>query len=166
MAKLSMQIKAKDMSSGKTVTTSLANVNPEASDSDKLQTAIAMNALTSNLYSSTDLIKTINLDTETEAGKQTPTLTVALDTLSISTHLNNDGSTYRTALTYNGDGELFFGGWSVEAPGFFVTKSLYEGATYLKFARVQDTPVPCTFKVLATETATYKAAEITVTITA
>ncbi len=172
MAKLSMQLKAKDQT-GKSVSTTFTNVNPEAPDNDKLQVAMAMNSLTANTYSSTDLIKTINLDTETDAGKQTPTFSLAKTTFTqaevnalVSQNIttNSDGQFWIGKVNATNDnpnagyGSILFGITQSETPNIKISPNVKNG--------YEQTAFIGTFAVGVFETDTYQSAEVTVTITA
>lgn len=111
MAKYSAQLKATN-NQGRTVTTSITNVNPEATAETILSFTQMLNSLTVNTYDSTDYIVTTNLDTEEpDIGKIEPTLTLAQGegrnglTAAFLTNAAAGDRRYG-AVTYNGDGTL------------------------------------------------------------
>lgn len=113
MAKYSAQLKATS-NQGKTVTTNISNVNPEAEPLTIKQFAQQLNTLTVNTYDSTDYIITTNLDTETPpipTPKTEPTLTVTPEehtaTVSWANSSTDSGSGRYYTISYNGDGQLY-----------------------------------------------------------
>jgi len=112
VAKYSAQLKATN-NQGRTVTTSITNVNPEATSETILSFTQMLNSLTVNTYDSTDYIVTTNLDTEEpDIGKTEPTLTLTQpgegrNGLTAAFLANAEtGDRRYGAVTYNGDGTL------------------------------------------------------------
>ena len=79
----------------------LGYVNPEATNAQLKQMAIAYNALSTKTYQGGEkIVRTDINDPEPSTGKQEPTLTAVAGT--------NSTSARTVTITYNGDGELFF----------------------------------------------------------
>lgn len=106
MAKYSAQLKAKS-AAGKSITTTISNVNPETNASYIKQFAQKLNGLTTNTYEESNYIITSNLDTEdppiTPTDKRpTPTITFS----NVPTLAQAKNGTYM-GITYTGDGQLY-----------------------------------------------------------
>lgn len=82
--------------SGKSKTKTISDVDPNATSAQYKQLAQGFVGLTTNTYGRTDLVKTINIDTE-EALRPTPTLTTGDFTKSGS-------NIYYASIQYSGDG--------------------------------------------------------------
>lgn len=98
MAKYSAQLKATS-SQGRTVTTSISNVNPEVPTQTIKLFAQRLNQLTTNTYNETEYIVTTNLDTDTRTDT-TMTLTNAEFFTGITS------SSKFSTFTTNSDGEV------------------------------------------------------------
>lgn len=61
-----IKLYAKEASTGKTTTTTINNVNPEATAANMRDFARQLNAFTTNTYEKSDLVETTNLDTTKE----------------------------------------------------------------------------------------------------
>lgn len=168
MAKTSLIITSTDQF-GKGLQKTVTDVNPDATSAQLVTFATKLNALTTNSYVRTDRVDKTNCDTEA-SGKQTPTFTLDKYTASASSIQN--GNAY-FKITYSGDGQIYFGDINVDAQGlatgcdYNFSPFSYSDPTlsFWLLPHSGSTVVPFTFKLMATETATYKAAEITVTIT-
>lgn len=64
MAKTDLKLYSKAQGSEKKITTSLPYINPSADSTTLKQFAVKLNNLTTNVYSETDRVQTINVDTE------------------------------------------------------------------------------------------------------
>lgn len=64
MAKTDLKLYSKAQGSEKKITTSLPYTNPTADSTTLKQFAVKLNNLTTNIYSETDRVQTINVDTE------------------------------------------------------------------------------------------------------
>lgn len=101
MAKYSAQLKAIS-TQGKTVTTSISNINPEATAETILEFTNKLNALTNNTYDTTDYIVTTNLDTD-EDTRTTTTFSMTSENTFL-TGLSSSGKS--TEFTTNSDGVI------------------------------------------------------------
>ena len=102
MPKTDLKLKTINANSGAKINTTITYVNGSASSGTLKQYAQLLNGLTNNIYSETDRIQTINVDTEevpVPAFKQIPNLTIGTPYVSSSTELN-------VPYTYDGDGTL------------------------------------------------------------
>lgn len=106
MPKLSFQLKATAAGTGKSVTTTVTNLNPEASKPVIKEFARRLNLLTTNTYEETDYIERTNLDTDVDT-RPVPTLSVA--NVPSLADINNNSGAARSVLniTYNGDGVTY-----------------------------------------------------------
>lgn len=104
MSKLSFQLKATAAGTGKSVTTTVTNLNPEAGKPVIKEFAQKLNQLTTNAYVETDYIERTNLDTE-EDTRTVPTLMVA--NVPSLANINNNSSTSLLSVTYTGDGTTY-----------------------------------------------------------
>lgn len=165
-----LTLKATD-SSDKTVTTTISNVNPESTNTELLTTAQMLNALTRNVYESTDKVETTNLDTASE--KLNPTFSLSTTTLSRAAMSGTGTKTSDfISVTYNGDGNVYFDDATLLEwkNGLNITELSYtvEGVRRFKVSLWQgvDYTFPIELKVYTTETDNYTAAQVTITITA
>lgn len=102
MPKTDLKIKSINANSGAKINTTVSYVNGSASSGALKTYAQLLNGLTNNIYSETDRIQTINVDTEAvpiPASKQIPTLSIGTPTVTSSTELN-------VPYSYDGDGTL------------------------------------------------------------
>lgn len=156
MATTNITITSSDTNNN-SVQKTITGINPDATSAQLVSTAQKIVALTDNTYVKTDRVDKTNCDTEA-SGKQTPTLTLSQSTVTLT------GSNVYTTIpiTYDGDGQLYAGDWSAEisgcAIGFF-----YQNDTWNVQAQAIPAAVPGTVKIMATETANYKAVSTTLT---
>ena len=97
----STDLKIKSTYGGKSQTLTVSDANTQASDAVLLQFGQKIIDLTDNVYGSTDKVTTLNLDTETSASKQIPTLT--LNPTSISAASLQTATYVDISYTYSGD---------------------------------------------------------------
>lgn len=104
MSDYSLQIKTTS-NQGKSRTTTLSNVNPEATPATLIGFAQRLNLLTTNTYNQTDYVVKTTLDEETPPAppdeRQTPTIT--LDATPSAASINGSGGQHFD-FTYDGDG--------------------------------------------------------------
>lgn len=105
MSKLSFQLKATAAGTQKSVTTTVTNLNPEASKPTIKEFARRLNLLTTNTYVETDYIERTNLDTESDT-RTVPTLS-ADNIPSLADINSNSGTSNLRTITYNGDGVTY-----------------------------------------------------------
>lgn len=106
MSDYSLQIKTTS-NQGKSRTTTLSNVNPEATPATLIGFAQRLNLLTTNTYNQTDLVVKTTLDEETPPAppaddRQTPTIT--LENPNPSAAVINGSGGQHFDFTYDGDG--------------------------------------------------------------
>jgi len=157
-------------------TTNINYANPEATNSTLKALAQRLNQLTQNTYSQSDKVETTNLDFAPGGGIETPTLTLAATSetvASLKTKLNT-GATWAafpaTTITYDGDGQLsasltYDSTDSSKFLGVSIMHDSSRSTTSLIVAGKADYAFPCTITIRAAATDTYKAAEVTYTIT-
>lgn len=95
MPKTDIKLYSTDSETGAKITTSVAYVNPNASNNALKEFAQKLNALTDNVYSSTDRVETVNVDTEGSRKQfRDITITGAIKgaTAIISANIQIDGS--------------------------------------------------------------------------
>ena len=156
MAKTSLIITSTDQL-GKGLQKTVTDVNPDATSAQLVTFATKLNALTTNSYVRTDRVDKTNCDTEA-SGKQTPTLTLSQSTVT----LTGSNVYQEIPFTYDGDGQLYAGDWSAENPGCTIG-FFYANNTWNIQAQAVSAAVPCTVKIMATETANYKSVSTTLT---
>lgn len=88
MAKTNLQLKTLAQATGKSITTTLTYVNPNANSATLKTFGQKLNALTTNSYVETDRVQTINVDTE-----DTPKIPTTLQ-LTTNTATIEDGKVY------------------------------------------------------------------------
>lgn len=150
---------------GKSGTTNINYVNPEATNAELITAASMFNSLTTNTYNSTDRIETITCDTTPDPTRKTkPTFTIAKNVYSWATDKDQTG-TITIPITYSGDGNVYFGNDGDD--NFFlsiVDRSGLQG--YISTWKVTPT-LPQVLTLNASEGENYAEADpITVTITA
>lgn len=140
---------------GSTVTATINDVNPEATNTQLATLGTKFNALTSNTYQETNRITTVNCDTEPGGGgteKETPTLSATLpQTFSegyFEYQTNSDGNVYVRQEERTTD------------LAAFSTSSLDKRIYYNK----NDAGFPIEFYLGVTETDTYKGVEVKYTV--
>lgn len=101
-------LKITSTKSGDRITTTINDVNPEATNAQLAQLGTKFNALTSNTYEESNRVTTINVDTEPGGGaKPTPTLTLSQSSIAIgdvSAIGTSPAITPRISITTNSDG--------------------------------------------------------------
>lgn len=100
MPKTDLKLKTINANSGAKINTTITYVNGSASSGTLKQYAQLLNGLTNNIYSETDRIQTINVDTEevpVPAFKQVPTFTMGTPAYTDVCHI---------PFSYDGDGEV------------------------------------------------------------
>jgi len=165
-----LTLKATD-SSNKTVTTTISNVNPESTNTELMTTAQMLNALTRNVYDSTDKVETTNLDTATD--KTTRTFTVSAASKSYASDFSGtDWKEMANAVifTYSGDDNPIVPLDELKDAEFTVkirsTNNNNEFAAFFSHSAYTEPTLPVTFTFTVPETETYTAASVTFTITA
>lgn len=92
---------------GANVTSTISDINPEATNAQLAQLGTKFNALTTNLYKESNRITTVNVDTEPGGGtKPTPTLTLSQTSIAASQFTTGTPTTLCTVTT-NSDGNLY-----------------------------------------------------------
>lgn len=171
MAKTDMKLTTTD-TMGNTNTATIAYVNPNATSSQLVTLGRMITSLTSSVYNKTDRINTINCDTEGGGQKTQATITLEKTTdtktnvLGSAYSMDSKMLSYPIAVTYNGDGRLFFS-----------SSSNYIGVTYGEAGKMYLCSYATidvisnlitedvTITVRAEETDNYTAAEATFTVT-
>lgn len=106
MPKLSFQLKATAAGTGKSVTTTVTNLNPEAGKPVIKEFAQKLNQLTTNAYVETNYVESTNLDTDVDT-RTIPTLSIS-NVPSLADINNNSGYAKSVlTITYNGDGTTY-----------------------------------------------------------
>lgn len=83
MAERQLKLYAQTTDGGtKTTTTTISNVNPQATSATMKSFAQKLNAFTTNTYQKTDLVETTNVDTETVKLFPQPTINSTIGTIS------------------------------------------------------------------------------------
>ena len=149
---------------GKKLQKSFTDVNPEATGQSLKTFAQKVNGLTTATYNSTDMIDKYNLDTETPPNPPTePTLSLTKTDWNIATDKNFGDWGIQTPITYNGDGNVYVANQNnsiitayVASPNNTLTLFITQGG---------DGSTPITFKLMASATDNYKAAELEFTVT-
>lgn len=158
----------------KSGTTSVTYVNPNADDT-KLKTLSQMlNNLTMNTYVSTDKVETTDITNATS--KTVPVFTATKMTFSKASAgsgtytedgmIENGSWSVRTTVNYNGDGIIYAAPYA-NANSYF-TVGGRSGSTYTityTLGNVNSLNLPKTATIMTTETDTYQAATITITMT-
>lgn len=159
MPKLSFQLKATAAGTGKSVTTTVTNLNPEASKPVIKEFARRLNLLTTNTYEETDYIERTNLDTESDT-RTVPTLSVA--NIPSLADINSGSTSSLLDITYNGDGVTYvYRKSGCEKIAF----SLYSNTQLsIKKANTSVTATAGTFILGATGTDNYQPVEVEYTI--
>lgn len=165
MAKTDLKLYATD-TQGKSTTSSITYINPEATNSELLRLGRMINNLTTNTYSKTDRINTVNCDTEAGGGSITPTLTVNPASVSLAdlkSALSVGNMLYAVNVTYDGDAAPYGISYSTE-----LGCSAYNNGTIQLFsgsATIANIITAGTVTIRADATDTYKAVEATFTVT-
>jgi len=169
VAKVNLQIKTTDVND-KNQTTTISYANPNASDQVLKTFAQKIVALSTDMYRETNKIETTNLDTE--SSKTTATITLSSTSITkaaLKTALSSK-QPHTVSFTYSGDGVVYAYAKSNDISNFTAPNvSLSEGTWTLNlFNGVASNPncyVACEIVLFAPETANYKAATATFTIT-
>ena len=149
----------------------ISNVNPDATNAQLAQFGQKVTTLTDNTYGKTDRVITINCDTESGGGKQTPTLTLTQSSCTFAQLNTSNSAPVEIQLTTDSDGDIYikYNGASGMAP-IAISPTATQGTYYVSFYKATYSsndltakPQTITFGVM--ETNTYKAAEVTFSIT-
>lgn len=149
---------------GKSMQTTITNVNPEADSIHLKQMGQMINGLTNNTYGSTKRVDTSICDTESKPIQATATLSLTKTDWSIATDANFGDFGFKTAVTYNGDGDVYVqNAQGADFKGYVA----YDGNTLLMFVEQTEVtnPQTQTLKLKSTATDNYKAAEFQFTVT-
>lgn len=156
---------------GASVTTTISDVNPEATNAQLAQLGTMFNALTTNTYEESNRVTTVNVDTEPGGGaKQTPTLTLSKTSATraeIITDMNGGQATF--TMTTNSDGQYYLRSANQSGQtAYYVYSTLRTSGntTGVQFNIDNDARVPFTLIVGVTETDSYKGVEVEFNITA
>lgn len=152
MAERQLKLYAQTTDGGtKTTTTTISNVNPQATSATMKSFAQKLNAFTTNTYQKTDLVETTNVDTETV--KTVPTLSIP-DTIPVT-----DTDTIIVPVEYDGDGYL--GGYiNTQNTSNYQNRALYNSnETGIVKCSLSTSTLPQTYymQVFATETQNFYA---------
>lgn len=170
MAKVNLQIKTTD-ANDKNQTTTISYANPNASDQVLKTFAQKIVALSTDMYRGTDKVETTNLDTE--SSKTTATIGLAISSATVSElkaqFANNANKNY--SFTYNGDGTVYCYLKNTQSVNALIAKiyaannvlSLQSKATTFDGENAEI--MPQEIVLFAPETANYKAAQATFTVT-
>lgn len=170
MAKVNLQIKTTDVND-KNQTTTISYANPNASDQVLKTFAQKIVALSTDMYRGTDKVETTNLDTESSKSVATITLSsTSITTAALKTTLSSGAFAHSVAFTYSGDGTVYAYRKNTSPSNFiscFTTDSSGTLSLILTNAlSSQDSSyAACEIVVFAPETANYKAAQATFTVT-
>lgn len=170
MAKVNLQIKTTDVND-KNQTTTISYANPNASDQVLKTFAQKIVALSTDMYRETNKIETTNLDTE--SSKTIATIGLATSSATVAElkaqFANNGNKNY--AFTYNGDGTVYCYLTNTQNNNALLAK-IYSSNNVLSLQSKATTfdgenaDIPAQEIVLfAPETANYKAAQATFTVT-
>ena len=164
---------------GQTFQKTLTDINPDAGNTELKTFAQMLYAMTDNTYGKTDRVIKINCDTESGGGgKQTPTLTLSNTSCTVSQLKDSGvaaGDQYLAGaiITTNSDGALFVKQANLPAFQAVATSIITRpddvkvfSAYSVKDTNGQTQAVPQTVTIYQAESDTYKAAEVTFTITA
>ena len=148
----------------------ISNINPEASNEKLAALGQKLTAFTDNAYDRTDRVIKINCDTEGGGGaKQTPTLTLSKTSCTTAEISSAAAGLFLVTITTDSDGALYVKFDSSLALGDAACVSVLteNGNTYFLIRHIQDSlPAAQTIIIGQAESETYKAAEVTFTITA
>lgn len=152
----------------------ISNINPEASNEKLAELGQKLNAFTDNTYGKTDRVIKYNCDTESGGGaKQTPTLSLEKSSCSVAdiSAMIGNGDVWGTTITTNSDGAFYVKPDSsleyTNAAYVTVFHAPAMSATRFGIRAIQGAlPVAQTITIGVAESNTYKAAEVTFTITA
>ena len=153
MAERQLKLYAKP-TAGNTTTTTISNINPEATGTVMKSFAQQLNALTTNAYEKSDLVETYNLDTEEPPAPQSQKTQA---TITVPSTANKDAE---PAISYTSDytGNIFVG-CSDEDAMFAVLKTPTT-RLFMSGAKAGDI-----VQLMIPETENYTSAIATITIT-
>lgn len=170
MAKVNLQIKTTDVND-KNQTTTISYANPNASDQVLKTFAQKIVALSTDMYRETNKIETTNLDTE--SSKLTATIGLATSSVTVSELKTKfaTGANQNYAFTYNGDGTVYCYLKNTQNINALLAK-IYAGTNVLSLQAKATTFDSESYDIIAQEivlfapeTANYKAAQATFTVT-
>ena len=170
MAKVNLQIKTTDVND-KNQTTTISYANPNASDQVLKTFAQKIVALSTDMYRGTDKVETTNLDTESSKSVATIGLAISSATVTELKTQFAQGGNKNYAFTYNGDGTVYCYLKNQAANNALIAKiyatnnvlSLQSKATTFDGENAEI--MPQEIVLFAPETANYKAAQATFTVT-
>lgn len=105
--KYSIILYSKD-TSGKTLSKTISDINPEAQPSELKAMAQGLNSLTTNVYESADRVARENVDTATDKQTRTPTMIVRDNGNATNVPLDPDATEYNWPLSYIGQSNKVF----------------------------------------------------------
>ena len=142
-------------------TKTIEGINPDATNGQLKAFAQAANALTENTYNGSKKVTQVDLDSASQ-DKQTPTLTLSPNTLSLA---NIQASRRNVTVSYDGDGQYGFIFNTIQRE-VNITNVYENGSMEFFISATNGVTSGFEVKVITTETNTYTAAEATLTITA
>ena len=161
-------LKITSTKSGDRITTTINDVNPEATNAQLAQLGTKFNALTSNTYEESNRVTTINVDTEPGGGaKPTPTLTLSQSSIAladVSAIGTSPAIKPRISITTNSDGTPYirYATTGTSSDQMYYVAMFGNQFTPLKGANASTAQ---TIYVGVTETASYKGVEVAFNIT-
>lgn len=167
MAKTDIKLNATDPS-GKTTTTSVTYVNPEATNAQLKQLGQMLNAMTENVYESTYRINTIHCDSEAGGGAQTATLQVWGGDADISSGfiVNRVDGTVNRFIKYDGDASNVYVDFDPADPNLMIAPgALNNGSLPANMNAAQANVGNYTLHIYAPATNNFKAASLDVPVT-
>lgn len=159
---------------GNKITTTINDVNPEATNAQLAQLGTKFNALTTNTYEESNRVTTVNVDTEPGGGtKQTPTLTLNRSSWPLDDVVGDiaaNGTCNLANVTTNSDGHLYARNPTIGAMAnqFAPYIALKEGKNTFRVTNMSNETSISTTQTLivgVTETDSYKGVEVEFTIT-
>ena len=162
-------LKITSTKSGDRITTTINDVNPEATNAQLAQLGTKFNALTSNTYEESNRVTTINVDTEPGGGaKPTPTLTLSQSSIAladVSAIGTSPAITPRISITTNSDGTPYirYATTGTSSDQFYYI--VMTGANEFTPLKGANASTAQTIYVGVTETASYKGVEVAFNIT-
>lgn len=168
MAKVNLQIKTTDVND-KNQTTTISYANPNASDQVLKTFAQKIVALSTDMYRETNKVETTNLDTESSKSVATIGLATSSATVSELKTKFAQGGNQNYAFTYNGDGTVYCY-LKNQAVNNALHARIYGSILSLQsknttFDGEIAEIMPQEVVLFADETANYKAAQATFTVT-
>lgn len=168
MAKSDLKIKATSPQ-GKSITTSVTYVNPEATNDQLATLGTMVNALTDNRYDSSTKVTTVEVDVESDKPKPTLQFWKTDKTAQISEmSKQTSGQIIQDMLSikYNGDGQIFYGFEGINNYMYPILERDNNNFATQVITIAQNTPAgtDVVFTIKSAETANYQAAEAQLTV--